>query len=44
MIESMARLVVGVSGESFEVEFAGGGEDAGGYFAPFDKRKWLVRA
>ena len=44
MIESMARVVVGVCGESFETEFAGGGEDAGGYLAPFDERTWSVRA
>ena len=31
-IVSVGKVVVGVSGEGLEVEFAGGGEDAGGDF------------
>jgi hypothetical protein len=31
-VVGVGEVVVGVSGEGFEVEFAGGGEDAGGDF------------
>ena len=33
VVVSVARVGVGVGCEGFEVEFAGGGEDAGCYFA-----------
>lgn len=43
MIEGVACVVVGVGGEGLETEFAGGGKDAGGYFASFQKdRRWSV--
>lgn len=32
-IVRVADIVIGVSGKGFEVEFAGGGEDASGDFA-----------
>lgn len=32
-VVDVSVIVVGVGGEGLEVEFAGGGEDAGGYFA-----------
>jgi hypothetical protein len=43
-IVSVGEVVVGVSGEGLEVEFAGGGEDAGGDFASGeqDVRMWLL--
>lgn len=33
VVESVAGIGIRVRGESFEAEFAGGGEDAGCYFA-----------
>jgi hypothetical protein len=32
-VVGVCEVIIGISGEGFEVEFAGGGEDAGGDFA-----------
>lgn len=37
-VVDVSVVVVGVGGEGLEVEFAGGGEDAGGYFASEEVR------